>query len=79
MLQIDMSANDTYGNGIQLNPDAPIFKAAKSEAQILAKIIANQNEDIFSLKLINFEEQIEINKKDEEIQRFMEIIENYSL
>ena len=55
------------------------YVAAKSEAQILAQIIANQNEDIFSLKLINFEEQIEINKKDEEIQRFMEIIENYSL
>ena len=55
------------------------YVAAKSEAQILAQIIANQNEDIFSLKLINFEAQIEINKKDEEIQWLMEIIGNYSL
>ena len=74
-----MSAQDTYGDRIQLNPDAPIFKAAKSETQTLAKIIANQNEDIVSLKLINFEAQIEITKKDDEIQRLKEIIENYSL
>ena len=74
-----MSGNNF--NGAHLNPDAPIFEGSKTlpvpEIKQLTQIIANQNEDIVSLKLINFEAQIEINKKDEEIERLREIIENY--
>ena len=60
-----MSGNNF--NGAHLNPDAPIFEGSKTlpvpEIKQLTQIIANQNEDIVSLKLINFEAQIEINKK----------------
>ena len=68
-----MSANKNDVGDWRLNPKAPIFET--SESKTLTKIIANQNEDIFSLKLIHCEAQIEINKKDEEIQRLKEIIE----
>ena len=68
-----MSANKNDVGDWRLNPKAPIFET--SESKTLTKIIANQNEDIFSLKLIHSEAQIEINKKDEEIQRLKEIIE----
>ena len=68
-----MSANKIFVGDWRLNPKAPIFET--SESKTLIKIIANQNEDIFSLKLIRCEAQIEINKKDEEIQRLKEIIE----
>ena len=54
---------------VQLNPEAPIFKASDLEKKDLTKIIASQNEDIISLKLLHFESQIEINKKDKELER----------
>ena len=51
----------------QLNPKAPSFETLKREN--LTKIIEAQNEDIFSLKSIFSEAQMEITKKDGEIQR----------
>ena len=56
----------------QLNPKAPSFETLKREN--LTKIIETQNEDIFSLKSIFSEAQMEITKKDGEIQRLKEII-----
>ena len=56
-----------------LNPEAPCFKVL--DPGNLKRIIENQNEDIFSLKLLCLESQMEINKKDEEIQRLKEIID----
>ena len=56
----------------QLNPKAPSFETLKREN--LTKIIEAQNEDIFSLKSIFSEAQMEINKKDAEIQRLKETI-----
>ena len=56
----------------QLNPKAPSFETLKREN--LTKIIEAQNEDIFSLKSIFSEAQMEINKKDGEIQRLKETL-----
>ena len=42
----------------------------------LKKIVQDQNEDIFILKLKCFEAQIKINQKNDEIQRLKEIINN---
>ena len=70
----------------KLNPEAPIFEVSELKPVIsvkptmvvkpLTKSIANPFEDIISLKLLYYEARIEINKKDEEIQRLREIIEN---
>ena len=49
---------------------------ATLKTEELKKIIEIQNEDIFSLKLLQFEAQIKINQKDDEIERLKEIIKN---
>jgi hypothetical protein len=67
-----MSAENKNMFASQLNPKAPSFETLKREN--LTKIIETQNEDIFSLKSIFSEAQMEITKKDGEIQRLKEII-----
>ena len=67
-----MSAENKIMSASQLNPKAPSFETLKREN--LTKIIEAQNEDIFSLKSIFSEAQMEINKKDAEIQRLKETI-----
>ena len=67
-----MSAENKIMSSSQLNPKAPSFETLKREN--LTKIIEAQNEDIFSLKSIFSEAQMEINKKDAEIQRLKETI-----
>ena len=67
-----MSAENKNMFASQLNPKAPSFETLKREN--LTKIIEAQNEDIFSLKSIFSEAQMEITKKDGEIQRLKEII-----
>ena len=49
---------------------------ATLKTEELKKIIEIQNEDIFSLKLRQFEAQIKINQKDDEIETLKEMIEN---
>ena len=44
------------------------------EPKNLKKIINDQNEEILALKLRNFEAQIEINQRDDEIKRMKEYI-----
>ena len=71
--------------GAKLNPEAPIFEVSELKPVMsvktttvvrpLTKLIANPFEDIISLKLLYYEARIEINKKDDEIQRLKEIIE----
>ena len=75
--------------GSQLNPEAPIFEVSELKPVMPVKptmavipptkSIANPFEEIISFKLLYFEARIEINKKDEEIQRLREIIENKCL
>ena len=75
--------------GAQLNPEAPIFEVSELKPVMsvkptmvvrpLTKLIANPFEEIISFKLLYYEARIEINKKDEEIQRLREIIENKCL
>ena len=67
-----MSAENKIMSASQLNPKAPSFETLKREN--LTKIIEAQNEDIFSLKSIFSEAQMEINKKDGEIQRLKETL-----
>ena len=80
----DTTAKKTFG--AQLNPEAPIFEVSELKPVMsvkptmvvrpLTKLIANPFEEIISFKLLYYEARIEINKKDEEIQRLREIIEN---
>ena len=67
-----MSAENKIMSASQLNPKAPSFETLKREN--LTKIIEAQNEDIFSLKSIFSEAQMEITKKDGEIQRLKETL-----
>ena len=67
-----MSAENKIMSASQLNPKAPSFETLKREN--LTKIIEAQNEDIFSLKSIFSEAQMEITKKDAEIQRLKETL-----
>ena len=67
-----MSAEDRIMFASQLNPKAPSFETLKREN--LSKIIEGQNEDIFCLKSIFSEAQMEITKKDGEIQRLKETL-----
>ena len=83
----DTTAKKTFG--AQLNPEAPIFEVSELKPVMsvkptmvvrpLTKLIANPFEEIISFKLLYYEARIEINKKDEEIQRLREIIENKCL
>merc|ERR1712037_929573 len=69
--------------GAQLNPEAPIFEVSGLKPVMSVKptmvvrpptkLIANPFEEIISFKLLYYEAKIEINKKDEEIQRLREI------
>ena len=67
-----MSAENKIMSASQLNPKAPSFETLKREN--LSKIIEGQNEDIFCLKSIFSEAQMEITKKDGEIQRLKETL-----
>ena len=67
-----MSAENRIMFASQLNPKAPSFETLKREN--LSKIIEGQNEDIFCLKSIFSEAQMEITKKDGEIQRLKETL-----
>ena len=60
------------------NHEAPwlVQKLETLKTEELKKIIEIQNEDIFALKLLQFEAQIKINQKDEEIENLKEIIKN---
>ena len=60
------------------NQEAPWLdqNLATLKTEELKKIIEIQNEDIFSLKLLQFEAQIKINQKDDEIENLKEIIKN---
>ena len=83
----DTTAKKSFG--AQLNPEAPIFEVSELKPVMsvkstmvvrpLTKLIANPFEEIISFKLLYYEARIEINKKDEEIQRLREIIENKCL
>ena len=55
----------------KLNPNVPSFIPAN---KLIKSQIQDLDEDILALKLLNFEKQIEINRKDEEIQRLKEMI-----
>lgn len=55
-----------------MNPNAQSFLPRADE---IAKIIEIQNEDIISLKLLFFESQIEVQRKDEEIEKLKATIE----
>ena len=45
------------------------------EPKRLKKILVAQNEEIIELKLLNFEAQIKINQRDDEIKRLRDLIE----
>ena len=86
-LDKDTTAKKTFG--AQLNPEAPVFEISELKPVMSVKptmvvrpptkSIANPFEEIISFKLLYYEARIEINKKDEEIQRLREIIENKCL
>ena len=67
---------DIIGFKSHSNQHAPWFGTNLAALQLerLKKIIQDQNEDIFNLKLKCFEAQIKINQKNDEIQRLKEAI-----
>ena len=73
-----MENKDIIGFKSHSNQHAPWFGTNLAALQLerLKKIIQDQNEDIFNLKLKCFEAQIKINQKNDEIQRLKEVINN---
>ena len=55
----------------KLNPNVPSFVPSATMVQTVMEGIG---EDILALKLLNFEKQIEINHKNEEIQRLKNVV-----
>ena len=65
----------------RLNPNVPTFNPKPNKVEVkpnpvavLQSAMAGLDEDILSLKLTKFEMQLEINRKDEEIQRLSAVI-----
>ena len=67
----------------RLNPNVPTFNPKSNNpakevkpnpVAVLQSAMAGLDEDILSLKLTKFEMQLEINRKDEEIQRLHGVI-----
>ena len=54
----------------RLNPNVPSF----IPNAIIQETMARLDEEILALKLMNFEKQIELNQKNEEIQRLKDVI-----
>ena len=73
-----MDNKDRIGFKSHSNQHAPWSGTNLAALQLerLKKIIQDQNEDIFILKLKLFEAQIKINQKNDEIQRLKEVINN---
>ena len=57
-------------SGPRLNPNVPSF----IPNAIIQATMSKLDEEILALKLLNFEKQIEINNKNEEILRLKEVI-----
>ena len=55
----------------KLNPNVPSFVPC---ATVVRSAMDGIGEDILALKLLNFEKQIEIKRRDEEIQRLKNVI-----
>ena len=73
-----MDNKDSIGFKSHSDQHAPwsVINLAALQLGRLKKIIQDQNEDIFTLKLKCFEAQIKINQKNDEIQRLKEVLNN---
>lgn len=59
----------------RLNPNVPTFTPNQNNPMVaLQSAMATADEDILNLKLLNFELQIEVNRKEEEMKRLREVI-----
>ena len=59
----------------RLNPNVPTFTPNQNNPLVtLQSAMARADEDILNLKLLNFELQIEVNRKEEENRRLHEVI-----
>ena len=59
----------------RLNPNVPTFTPNQNNPMVaLQTAMATADEDILNLKLLNFELQIEVNRKEEEMKRLREVI-----
>ena len=67
--------NQEFKMDRRLNPNVPTFTPNQNNPLVtLQSAMARADEDILNLKLLNFELQIEVNRKEEENRRLHEVI-----
>ena len=71
----DPKKNQEFKMDRRLNPNVPTFTPNQNNPLVtLQSAMARADEDILNLKLLNFELQIEVNRKEEENRRLHEVI-----